>query len=139
MNSMISILSDILEALFKAKETEDTEFEDAQKWLTDIIENINREKSERCDICRSNIKLELHHIRGRKHGNEVTTVCYECHRTLTSNQRLWDRARSDSDSDNGDTFLKRGLIDICNLKFNKTGIEIYKRFAEKLTEGFSYE
>ena len=38
-----------------------------------------------------------------------------------------------------DAFLVLGLIDICELKYQKTGKEIFKIFSEKLTEGFNYE
>ncbi len=124
MITQISLSSKIFDALHKAKEIEDKEFEDAQKWITDIIENPDRPKLDYCEICgHSDMKLELHHVKGRKYGNEVITVCVECHKALTDNQRLWDY-------NNPDSFLDRGLIDICELKHSKTGIEIYKRLAE---------
>jgi len=117
----------------------DSEYEDALKWITDIIENPNRPKRNECEICNSNKKLEQHHIRGRKHGNETITVCHECHDILTVNQRLWDRSWFDSNAENNEVFLQRGLIDICELKYEKTGQEIFKRIAEELKRGFSYE
>lgn len=117
----------------------DSEYEDALKWITDIIENPNRPKRNECEICNSNKKLEKHHIRGRKHGNETITVCHECHDILTVNQRLWDRSWFDPNAENNEVFLQRGLIDICELKYEKTGREIFKRIAEELKRGFSYE
>jgi hypothetical protein len=63
----------------------------------------------------------------------------ECHTTLTDKQRLWDRSWLDPDSENKNAFLERGLIDVCELKYDKTGFEIYKWIAKKLTRGFSYE
>jgi hypothetical protein len=63
----------------------------------------------------------------------------KCHKTLTDKERLWDRSWLDPDSENKDAFLERGLIDICKLKHEKTGIEIYKLISENLTRGFSYE
>ena len=139
MISQISLSGEIFDALYKAKENEDREFESAENWLTDIIENADREKRESCEICDSCKQLEVHHVRGRKFGNEVITACGQCHKTLTNNQKLRDKSWLDSNSENKNSFLKLGFIDICNLKFDKTGIEIYKRFAEKLTEGFSYD
>jgi hypothetical protein len=31
--------------------------------------------------------LELHHIAGRKHSNDLSTVCANCHRKLSNKQR----------------------------------------------------
>lgn len=139
MNNQIYVSSKLFDALYKAKEIQDKEYPEALRWITDIIENENRPKYSECEICSSNKKLEQHHIRGRKHGNECITVCQECHRTLTDKQRLWDRSWLDVNSDNKDAFLIRGLIDVCELKHQKTGKEIFKLFLEKLTEGFIYE
>ena len=139
MIEQISLSAYLIDALYKAKEIQDTEYQEMLEWITDIIQNENRSKAKECEICSSNIKLEQHHIRGRKHGNESITVCYDCHKQLSIKQRLWDRSWLDPDSDNKDAFLIRGLIDICELKYQKTGKEIFKIFSEKLTEGFSYE
>ncbi len=130
MISQISLSSEIFDALFKAKDIENREFEDAQAWITDIKENPDRPKLNYCEICgHSDKKLEVHHIRGKKYGNEVITVCVKCHKTLTDNQRLWDY-------NNPDTFFERGLIDIFELKYLKTEIEIYRLIAENLTASF---
>ena len=67
------------------------------------------------------------------------TVCQECHNTLTVNQRLWDRSWYDPNAKNKDAFLERGLIDIFELKYKKTGKEIFKLIAEELKRGFSYD
>jgi len=139
MTSEISISNEIYDSIYKAKEIMDSEYEDALKWITDIIENSQRSKRNECEICNSNKKLEQHHIRGRKHGNETITVCHECHDILTVNQRLWDRSWFDPNAENNEVFLQRGLIDICELKYEKTGREIFKRIAEELKRGFSYE
>lgn len=140
MISQISLSSEILEALYKVKEIEDREFDVVQKWITDIIKNPDRPKLNYCEICvHFNEKLEQHHIRGRKHGNETITVCLDCHKKLTDNQWLWDRSWLDENVENKYSFLMLGLIDICKLKHEKTGEEIYKLIAEKLTEGFSYD
>lgn len=140
MISQISLSSEIFEALYKAKDIEDREYEEALKWTIDIIKNPDRPKLNYCEICgHSDRKLEEHHIRGQKHGNECITVCYECHTKLTDSQRLWDRSWLDQDSENKDSFLKLGLIDICNLKHKKTGEEIYQLIAEQLTVGLSYD
>ncbi|MEM3828878.1 MAG: hypothetical protein QXP36_06665 [Conexivisphaerales archaeon] len=96
-------------------------------------------KIKSCEIFGSDKQLEQHHIRGRKHGTECITVCKEGHKTLTDNQRLCNRSWLDHESKNNDSFLIRGLIDLCELKYDKTQIEIYRLFAEKLTEGFSYD
>jgi hypothetical protein len=139
MIAQVSLSGKLIDALYKAKEIQDNEYQEALKWITDIIENENRPKCSECEICSSNKKLERHHIRGRKHGNECITVCYDCHKLLSSEQCLWDRSWLDPDSENKDAFLIRGFIDICELKFRKTGIEIFKEFSEILTEEFSYE
>ncbi len=138
MISQISRYSCIYDTLNKAKEEMDEECEDILSWITDIIENPERNKRSNCEICASNHKLELHHIRGRKHGDEIITVCYECHKELTNKQRLWDGSWYDSNAENKDAFLKRGLIDVCELRYEKTGNELCKKFSEQLTEGFSY-
>jgi len=140
MNSEISISNEIYDPINKAKEILDKENQDALEWITDIKENPNRPKRNECEICNhSNKKLELHHVRGNKHGNETITVCQECHETLTENQRLWDRSWLNPNAENKDAFLKRGLIDICELKYKKTSQEIFNRIAEELTRGFSYD
>jgi hypothetical protein len=139
MISQISLSSKIYDSIFKAKETMDSEYEDALEWMIDIIENHNRPKKNECELCSSNKKLEQHHVRGRKHGNERITVCWECHETLTNNQRLWDRSWLNPNSKNKDAFLQRGLIDICELKYEKTGQEIFKLISEELKKGFWYD
>jgi len=139
MTSEISISNEIYDSIYKAREILDKEYQDALDWITDIIENPNRPKRNECEICNSNKKLEQHHIRGRKHGNETITVCHECHDILTVNQRLWDRSWFDPNAENNEVFLQRGLIDICELKYEKTGREIFKRIAEELKRGFSYD
>ncbi|MHB8360227.1 MAG: HNH endonuclease [Thermoplasmataceae archaeon] len=139
MIKQISLSGKIYDSIYKAKETLDNEYQDASEWITDIIENPERLRQKGCEICSSNKKLEEHHVRGKKHGNETIAVCLECHTTLTDKQRLWDRSWLDPDSENKDAFLEIGLIDICELKYKKTGIEIYKLISENLTRGFSYE
>jgi hypothetical protein len=139
MKMQISSSTEIYELIFRAEETLNIEYENALKWITDIIENPERLKQEECEICNSNKKLELHHVRGNKHGNECITVCHECHEILTNNQRLWDRSWFNVNAENKNAFLKRGLIDICELKYEKTGIEIYKHIAKELKRGFSYD
>jgi len=140
MTSEISISNEIYDSIYKAKEILNKEYQDALDWITDIIENPNRPKRNECEICNhSNKKLELHHVRGNKHGNETITVCQECHETLTENQGLWDRSWLNPNAENKDAFLKRGLIDICELKYKKTGKEIFTLITEELTKGFSYD
>jgi len=140
MTSEISIPTEIYDSIYKANEILKKEYQDALEWITDIIENPNRPKRNECEICsHSNKKLELHHVRGNKHGNETITVCQECHETLTENQRLWDRSWLNPNAENKDAFLKRGLIDICELKYKKTGKEIFTLITEELKRGFSYD
>ena len=138
MINQISVSSKLIDTLYKAKEILDNEYQEALEWITDITENENRPKFDECEICNSNKKLEKHHIRGRKHGDETITVCQECHKILTNKQRLWDSSWLDPDSENKDAFLIHGLIDVCELKYQRTGKEIFKVFSEKLTEGFRY-
>jgi len=139
MTSEISISNEIYDSIYKAKEILDKEYQDALDWITDIIENPNRPKRNECEICNSNKKLEQHHIRGRKHGNGTITVCHVCHDISTVNQRLWDKSWFDPNAENNEVFPQRGLIDICELKYEKTGQEIFKRIAEQLKRGFSYD
>ncbi len=129
MISKISISSTIFEAIFRAKETIESEYKEANDWITDILDNDNRDRKNECEICRSPGKLEMHHIRGRSYGNEAITVCLECHRTLTDRQRLWNCL-------NSEILLLRGIIDICELKHERTGIGIYKLIAEYLTSRY---
>jgi hypothetical protein len=139
MIAQITLSSKIYDSIFKAKGIMDSEYEAVSEWITDIIENPKRSKLQECEICNSNKKLEQHHVRGRKHGNETITVCQKCHETLSENQRLWDRSWYDIETENKDAFFIRGIIDICELKYDKTGQEIFKRIAEELKRGFSYE
>ena len=129
MISKISTSSTIFEAVFRAKEIIDREYQEANDWITDILENEHRDKKSECEICKSPRKLEVHHIRGRSHGNEVMTVCLECHRILTNRQRLWNYQ-------NTEILLERGIIDICELKHERTGIGIYRLIAEYLTSRY---
>ncbi len=128
----------IYDSFYKANETINKENEKALTWITDIIENPNRDKKDRCEICGSPENLQVHHVRGRKNGNEVITVCIICHQELTRNQNLWDKRCLDGDPGN-DWCLVLGLINILKLKYEKTGIEIYKITAENLKESFHYE
>jgi len=140
MISGTSKSSKIDDSIYKSKETLDREYEDALDWITDIKENPKRDKMYKCEICgHSDGKLELHHVRGNKHGNETITVCHDCHEILTNKQKLWDRSWLDPNAENKDAFLEKGLIDICELKYEKTSQEIFKRIAEELTRGFSYD
>ena len=139
MIAQISLSCKIYDSISKAKEIMDSEYEDALDWITDIKENPNRPKKNECEICNSNKKLEQHHVRGIKHGNETITVCHDCHEILTNKQRLWDSSWLDPNAVNKDAFLERGLIDIFELKYKKTGKEIFNRIAEELTRGFSYD
>lgn len=139
MITQLSTQSKIFEAVYRANEQIDREYKDALDWITDIIINQYRSKLNECEICGSNNKLELHHVRGRKHGNECITVCYECHRSLSSKQKLWPQEWLHDNSDYTESFLIRGLIDVYELKYRKTGQEIYGKIAEILTEEFTYE
>ena len=130
MISESSLSNEIYEAIYKSKENEDREYEEALEWMTEIKENPDRAKRTYCEICgHSDGKLEVHHVRGRKHGNETITVCLDCHKFLTDDQRLWDY-------NNPDNLLDRGMIDICKLKHKKTDIEFYRLMAENLTSSF---
>ena len=75
MIAQITLSSKIYDAIFKAKEIMDSEYEDALKWIIEIIENPKSSKQTECEICNSNKNLEQHHVRGNKHGNETITVC----------------------------------------------------------------
>ncbi len=138
MKNQYSAENIIYDSYFKAKETINKENNECLDWITDIKENPNRGKKDRCEICGSKENLELHHVRGRKNGNEVITVCRECHQELTRNQNLWDKRCLNGDPGN-DWCLVLGLINILELKYEKTGIEIYKIWAKKLKERFHYE
>jgi len=150
MIAQITLSSKIYDSIFKAKDIMDSEYEntkerldkeyeDALKWIIEIIENPKRSKQKECEICHSNKKLEQHHVRGRKHGNEIITVCHECHETLTVNQRSWDRSWLDPNAENKEVFLVSGFIDISELKYKKTGQQFFDIIAKQLKRGFSYE
>jgi len=140
MISKISTSSKIYDSIYKAKEILDREYQDALEWITDIRENPNRPKRNECEICgHTNKKLELHHVRGKKHGNETITVCHDCHEILTNKQRLWHPSWLNPNAENKDAFLELGLIDICELKYKKTGKEIFTLIVEELTKGYSYD
>jgi hypothetical protein len=138
MIAEITFSSKIFNSIFRSKEIIDSEYEDVLEWITDIIENHDRPKTNECEICNSDKNLEQHHIRGRKHGNERITVCQKCHEILTVNQRLWDKSWLDPNAENKDAFLERGLIDIFELKYKKTEKEIFKLMADELKRGFCY-
>jgi len=128
------------DSIYKSKETLDREYKDALDWITDIIENPKRDKMNKCEICEhSDGKLELHHVGGKKHSNKTITACQECHEILTYKQNSLDRSLLDPNAVNKDAFLIRGLIDICELKYEKTDKEIYKLIAKNLLRGFSYD
>jgi len=140
MISGTSKSSKIYDSISKSKETLDREYQDALDWIMDIVENPKRDKMNKCEICgHSDGKLELHHVGRKKHSNKTITACQECHETLTNKQRLWDSSWLDPNAVNKDAFLIIGLIDICKLKSEKTGKEIFKLIAEELTRGFSYD
>jgi len=140
MIAQISLSSKIYDSISKSKETLDREYQDALDWITDIKENPKRDKMNKCEICgHSDGKLELHHVRGIKHGNETITACQECHEILTYKQNSWDRSWLNPNAENKDAFLEKGLIDICELKYEKTGKEIYKLISKNLLRGFSYD
>ena len=130
MISQSSLSSEIYDALYQAKETIDNEFQEVLGWITDIRENPDRAKRTYCEICgHSGMGLEIHHVRGRKYGNERITVSKECHKILTDKQRLWNY-------NNSDNLFNRGMIDICTLKHIKTGFDVYRQIAENLTASF---
>ena len=139
MITKTSVSSEISDADFRTKEVLKQKVQEASEWKTDIVNNKNRLKLNYCEICNSKEHLEQHHVRGRKHGNEIITVCQECHNILTDKQRLWDRSWHDPDSSNKDSFLIRGLIDVFELKYEKTGFEYYKEMAKQLTKRFKYD
>ena len=71
MISQSSLSSETFVALYEAWEIEDREFEGALEWMTDIVESPDRPELNYCEICgHSDSKLEEHHVRGRKYGNE---------------------------------------------------------------------
>ena len=45
MIEQISLFSKLIDTLYKAKEIQDTEYQETLEWITDIIENENRLKA----------------------------------------------------------------------------------------------
>jgi|HubBroStandDraft_6_1064221.scaffolds.fasta_scaffold173459_2 hypothetical protein len=73
-------------------------------------------RSPMCVVCgeRDPFCLELHHIAGQKHHDDVGIVCRNCHRKLTNQQRDHKREQEDT----GDSLLAtigHYLIGLCDL------------------------
>lgn len=92
-----------------------------------------------CGIIVNRKNSELHHISGEKHSYHKTTVCKECHRPLTENQKLWDARwlKPDLPDELRKAFLLQGISDILRLKTRKTGNPEYEMLADNLTEAIS--
>lgn len=76
--------------------------------------------------------LELHHIAGEKHHDDVSIVCRNCHRKLSDAQRdlpsAWLNESKDDSTHIG--FYLLGLAELLALL-----IETLRRFAHRLLEG----
>ena len=76
--------------------------------------------------------LELHHIAGEKHHEDLSIVCRNCHRKLSNKQR--DYPSEWLESSTGDRtvigFYLLGLCDLLSLV-----IDSLRRFAQRLLNG----
>lgn len=127
--------------LLNSKDDYDRSFDDAQKWLNDIIirdplATINKKVCEICDHC---IGLEAHHIAGRKHDDRTMMVCKQCHRVLSDSQKVWGNGweKGNQPERLRRAFFLLGLRDILYLKSKKTSNSIYEAMADNYTEDIS--
>lgn len=103
----------------------------------------SRVKKDHCEICNltssNSSSFELHHIAGRKHDYRMITVCKNCHRILSDEQKLRDyRWWMPNQPENvRKAFFLQGLYDILRLKSRKTGDSVYEKYAAKFVEHIS--
>ena len=127
--------------LHSSRDQYDEAFEEAEKWLNDIITRNPKltPKIGYCEVCGCTKGLEVHHLAGRKHDSCTIMVCEQCHRLLSEWQKMWgnkwehgyqpERLRR--------AFFLLGLRDMLRLKAKKTGYSIYESMADNLTDEIS--
>jgi hypothetical protein len=59
--------------------------------------------------------LELHHIAGEKHHDDVCIVCRNCHRKLTNQQLGHTGGKNDTGGDSMLVTIGRYLLGLCDL------------------------
>jgi hypothetical protein len=59
--------------------------------------------------------LELHHIAGRAHGDELVPVCRNCHRKLSDDQKDHPKPAAQGAQEQAIGYLLLGLADLFNL------------------------
>ncbi len=75
--------------------------------------------------------LELHHLAGRKHHEDLSIVCRNCHRKLSDRQRGYPAAWLEAPS--GDrTILGFYLLGLCDLL--SLIIDTLRRFGKRLLQ-----
>ena len=100
----------------------------------------SKSKKNQCRICNfvsnNSSSFELHHIAGQKHDYRTITVCKNCHRILSDEQKLRDsRWWVQNQPENiRKAFFLQGLYDILCLKSRKTGDSVYEKYAVKFVE-----
>lgn len=132
----------INKAVGRSKEDLEVLVEDMEQWVNNLQTQTQEEAQmikNKCEICGSIEKLELHHIAGEKHSYKMITVCYECHQKLSKSQRVWDRnwLKKDLSGNLRDAFFLQGLYDLLILKAEKTCNSVYRMLALQLIEEIS--
>lgn len=96
-------------------------------------------KKERCEVCGSSDKRELHHIAGEKHDYRTVTLCLDCHHVLSDKQKLWDKRweAKDQSTNVRQAFFLQGLKDLLELKASRTGNSNYATLAAGYIETIS--
>ena len=103
----------------------------------------SRIKKDHCEICNligyDSSSFELHHIAGRKHDYRTVTICKNCHRILSDEQKTRDHRwwMTNQPESIRKAFFLQGLCDILRLKSRKTGDSVYEKYAAKFVEQIS--
>jgi hypothetical protein len=87
----------------------------------------------RCALCGETDPrcLEEHHLAGEKYGDELVTVCRNCHRKLSDDQ-LDHAPGLQSDPENRDAIIGHFLLGLCD--FLSMVIERLREFGHWLIE-----
>ncbi len=139
---MLDISISVSQAVCSLKDDLTREAQAIEEWMNQLTEQDQMEAltmKNQCEICNSCIKLELHHIAGRKHDYRTLTVCRVCHDELSVCQNQWDGRwwQRDQPEPLKEAFFFLGLRDILRLKAKKANNTMYEDLAAKLTVDIS--
>lgn len=132
----------VKEPIGKWKDATYQTLDDITEWVSTLANQSIEEsgiKKERCEVCGSSDKRELHHIAGEKHDYKTVTLCLDCHRILSDKQKLWDKRWEAKDQPINVrlAFFLQGLKDLLELKASKTGDSNYATLATGYIETIS--